>query len=86
VLRSVSKRAFVKALRRLVPALEPAHLLPAPAGVRAQAIAPDGSLVDDFLIRRSGRMIHVGNAPSPAATSSLNIGSMLVDELEKAGL
>ncbi len=72
--RSFSKHAFVKALQRLVPEIEARHLVKAPAGVRAQAVAQDGSMVDDFLIQRNGPIINVGNAPSPAATASLNIG------------
>ncbi len=79
--RSVSKRAFVRALQRLVPEIRPAHLDPAPAGVRAQALARDGSLVDDFLIEESDRVVNVLNAPSPAATSSLRIGNLIVDRL-----
>jgi L-2-hydroxyglutarate oxidase len=79
--RSVSKRAFVRALARLVPEIRPDHLEPAPAGVRAQALARDGSMVDDFLIEESGRVINVLNAPSPAATSSLRIGELIVDRL-----
>lgn len=79
--RSVSKRAFLKALRRLVPEVGEDDLIPAPAGVRAQALSPDGRLVEDFVIRESERIINVCNAPSPAATSSLNIGRMIVDKL-----
>ncbi len=79
--RSVSKRAFVHALARLVPEIRPEHLDPAPAGVRAQALARDGSMVDDFLIEESGRVVNVLNAPSPAATSSLRIGGLIVDRL-----
>jgi L-2-hydroxyglutarate oxidase len=79
--RSFSKRAFVKALQRLMPEIRGEHLEPAPAGVRAQALAPDGNLVDDFVIREHGRVINVCNAPSPAATSSLNIGRIIVDKL-----
>lgn len=79
--RSVSKRAFVRALARLVPEIRPEHLDPAPAGVRAQALARDGSMVDDFLIEESGRVVNVLNAPSPAATSSLRIGNLIVDRL-----
>jgi L-2-hydroxyglutarate oxidase len=79
--RSVSKAAFVRALKRLVPAIEEDHLLPAPAGVRAQAVRPDGSMVDDFLIQEGERSVHVLNAPSPAATASLNIGSLVVDRI-----
>lgn len=77
--RSFSKSAFVKALQRLVPAIKAADLEPAPAGVRAQAIARDGSMVDDFLIQESEKVINVCNAPSPAATASLNIGKLIVD-------
>jgi L-2-hydroxyglutarate oxidase len=79
--RSVSKPAFVKALRRLVPAVRSEQLVPAPAGVRAQAVRPDGSMVDDFLIQEGERVINVGNAPSPAATASLVIGERIVERL-----
>jgi len=79
--RSVSKKAFVKALKRLLPAIEARHLEAAPAGVRAQALKPDGSMVDDFLIQESDRVVNVCNAPSPAATASLNIGKLVVDKL-----
>ena len=79
--RSVNKAAFVRALQRLVPDLAADDLEPAAAGVRAQALSRDGRLVDDFVIEESDRMIHVLNAPSPAATSSLNIGSLIVDRL-----
>jgi L-2-hydroxyglutarate oxidase len=79
--RSVSKRAFVKALKRLLPEIESDHLEPAPAGVRAQAVSRDGSLVDDFLIQEADRVINVGNAPSPAATASLNIGKLIAERL-----
>lgn len=72
--RSLSKRAFTDAVRRLLPAVDAADLRPAPAGVRAQAVLRDGTLVDDFLIRRGPRTVHVLNAPSPAATASLPIG------------
>jgi len=79
--RSLSKRAFVNALRRLVPEVREHDLVPAPAGVRAQAVTPDGRMVDDFLIQRDGPMLNVLNAPSPAATASLAIGLLIVDEL-----
>ncbi|MGW2965099.1 L-2-hydroxyglutarate oxidase [Streptomyces sp. NPDC001220] len=72
--RSVSKRAFTTAVRRLLPAVTDADLVPAAAGVRAQAVLRDGSLVDDFLIKEGARTVHVLNAPSPAATASLPIG------------
>ena len=79
--RSVSTRAFVTALQRLVPDLRAEDLSAAPAGVRAQAIAPDGSMVDDFRIERDGPIVHVLNAPSPAATSALSIGDTVADEV-----
>ena len=79
--RSVSKRAFVRALQRLLPAIESTHLEPAPAGVRAQAVACDGSIVDDFLLDAESRVLHVGNAPSPAATAALNIGRLIVEQI-----
>lgn len=72
--RSLSRRAFTEAVRRLLPAVREADLIPAPAGVRAQAVLRDGTLADDFLIRETPRAIHVLNAPSPAATASLPIG------------
>lgn len=72
--RSLSRRAFTAAVRRLLPEATAADLRPAPAGVRAQAVLPDGTLADDFLIREAPRTVHVLNAPSPAATASLPIG------------
>lgn len=72
--RSLSRRAFTEAVRRLLPAVREADLVPAPAGVRAQAVLRDGTLADDFLIRETPRAVHVLNAPSPAATASLPIG------------
>ncbi|MFG2293000.1 L-2-hydroxyglutarate oxidase [Streptomyces sp. NPDC048603] len=72
--RSLSKRAFTEAVRRLLPGVEESDLRPAEAGVRAQAVLRDGTLVDDFLIREAPRTVHVLNAPSPAATASLPIG------------
>ena len=80
--RSYNKGAFVKALRRLIPEIEAKNLLPAPAGIRAQAVSPRGALVDDFLIESNDRIINVCNAPSPAATASLNIGSTIMAQLE----
>jgi (S)-2-hydroxyglutarate dehydrogenase len=81
--RSASKRAFVRALSRLVPEIQASHLVAAPAGVRAQALLPDGSLVDDFLIKTHGNVVNVLNAPSPAATSALTIGESIVDILSQ---
>ncbi|MEV6397058.1 L-2-hydroxyglutarate oxidase [Streptomyces sp. NPDC051907] len=72
--RSLSKRAFTAAVRRLLPPVTEEDLRPAKSGVRAQAVLRDGTLVDDFLIRESPRTVHVLNAPSPAATASLPIG------------
>ncbi|MBO0701097.1 MAG: L-2-hydroxyglutarate oxidase [Zavarzinella sp.] len=72
--RSFSKRAFLKALQRLVPELRSEDIRRAGAGVRAQAVDPDGNTVDDFRIVEKERMIHVLNAPSPAATASISIG------------
>ncbi|WP_086730783.1 L-2-hydroxyglutarate oxidase [Streptomyces carpinensis] len=72
--RSVSKAAFTEAVRRLLPGVAEDDLVPAAAGVRAQAVLRDGTLVDDFLIREGARAVHVLNAPSPAATASLPIG------------
>ncbi len=79
--RSFSKRAFVAALQRLVPEIQADDIVPAPSGVRAQALTPRGELVDDFLILEHERVINVCNAPSPAATASLNIGTLVVDRL-----
>jgi len=72
--RSLSKRAFTAGVRRLLPDCTGADLLRAPAGVRAQAVARDGSLLDDFALAEAPRTVHVLNAPSPAATASLPIG------------
>jgi L-2-hydroxyglutarate oxidase len=79
--RSYNKGAFVKALQRLIPEIESKHLTSAPAGIRAQAVSPGGALVDDFLIEDNERIINVCNAPSPAATASLNIGSTISAKL-----
>jgi len=81
VRRSLSRRRFAESLARLVPAVTEADLVPAGAGVRAQAIAKDGALVDDFLIVARERQVHVLNAPSPAATSSLEIAKHIVAQL-----
>lgn len=78
--RSLSKHAFVRALQRLVPDIGPADLVRGGSGVRAQAVEPDGSLVDDFRIIATDRAVHVLNAPSPAATASLAIGRYIADE------
>jgi L-2-hydroxyglutarate oxidase len=80
--RSASRRLFGDSLRRLVPEIRDDDLVPAPAGVRAQAMHRDGRLVDDFLIERDRGIVHVLNAPSPAATSSLEIAKYIVALLE----
>jgi L-2-hydroxyglutarate oxidase len=80
---SFLRRALAAELRRYVPALEAKDILPGPAGVRAQALTRDGRLVDDFVLSRTERALHVRNAPSPAATSSLAIARMIVDEMEE---
>ena len=77
----MSKRLFLRSLRRLIPELELEDLVPAESGVRAQLLERTGTLVDDFLIIRGDNAIHVCNAPSPAATSSLQIGRHVADEL-----
>jgi (S)-2-hydroxyglutarate dehydrogenase len=81
IARSLSRRRFAAALRRLVPAVSAADLVRAPAGVRAQAMLPDGSLVQDFLFLDAPRQVHVLNAPSPAATASLEIAKKIAGEL-----
>jgi len=81
--RSFSKRAFVKALQRLIPELGFEDVHPAGAGVRAQAVEPTGLLVDDFRIVEAERMIHVLNAPSPAATASISIGKTIASMAAK---
>jgi L-2-hydroxyglutarate oxidase len=80
--RSASRRLFGDSLRRLVPEIQDSDLVPAKPGVRAQAMNRDGSLVDDFLIERDGNVVHVLNAPSPAATSSLEIARHIVGLLD----
>ena len=82
--RSLSKAAFVRALQKLLPEIRESDLVPGGAGVRAQAVAADGSLVDDFVIRESRRAIHVLNAPSPGATASLAIGRQICEMAEKS--
>lgn len=79
--RSLSKPAFVRALQRLIPDIQPHHLVPAEAGIRAQAMASDGKLVDDFVFEQSGSVLSVCNAPSPAATASLEIGKVVAERV-----
>ncbi|MGN6162229.1 MAG: L-2-hydroxyglutarate oxidase, partial [Marmoricola sp.] len=82
VRRSLSRTAFARSLARLVPAIDERDLERAPAGVRAQAVRRDGSLVDDFLIQETAHQVHVINAPSPAATASLEIAAHVVARLD----
>jgi L-2-hydroxyglutarate oxidase len=79
--RSFSKAEFVRSLQQLIPAVRAEDLVPSQAGVRAQAVRTDGGLVDDFLIIKGPSTIHVCNAPSPAATASLEIGRSIVEQL-----
>jgi L-2-hydroxyglutarate oxidase LhgO len=85
VYRDLSKRAFVAACQRFVPELAHTDVVPGPAGVRAQSVARDGGLVDDFVFNIQGnQLMHVRNAPSPAATSCLAIGQLIADEWDRA--
>ncbi|BAZ41169.1 hypothetical protein NIES4101_71310 [Calothrix sp. NIES-4101] len=78
IIRSFSKAAFVRSLQKLIPEVQAEDLVPCHAGVRAQALMDDGKLVDDFLIIHGQNCVHVCNAPSPAATSSIEIGKAIV--------
>jgi 2-hydroxyglutarate dehydrogenase len=80
---AASPRVLAREAARYVPEITAADVRPGPAGVRAQALGRDGSLVDDFLIARSGGALHVLNAPSPAATASLAIGDLVAGELDR---
>jgi L-2-hydroxyglutarate oxidase LhgO len=79
--RDLRKTSFLKSLQRYVPELTEDDLLPGPSGVRAQALTETGDMVDDFVIDEQPGILHVRNAPSPAATSSLQIGSYVVNRL-----
>ena len=81
IYRDVVKSAAVKEMQRYLPALQESQVSFGPSGVRAQVLAPDGSMIDDFLMERDGDVLHVLNAPSPAATASLAIGSRIADRL-----
>jgi (S)-2-hydroxyglutarate dehydrogenase len=80
---AASRRAFVREAARLVPALEASDFEPGPSGVRAQAMRRDGALVDDFVVHRTERALHVRNAPSPAATSSLALARLIADQVDE---
>jgi L-2-hydroxyglutarate oxidase len=79
---AASTRSFVREAARYVPSLSPGDVLPGPAGIRAQALGRDGRLVDDFVVSRTERALHVRNAPSPAATSSLALARLIADEAD----
>ncbi len=82
--RDFSKASFLRSLQQYVPELSMADLLPGPSGVRAQALGADGALVDDFVVNVQGQqVVHVRNAPSPAATSSLEIGRLVADRADE---
>jgi 2-hydroxyglutarate dehydrogenase len=84
--RAASRRAFVRELRHRLPELSARDTLPGPAGVRAQALGRDGALIDDFVIHRTERALHVRNAPSPAATSCLALARLIADQVEAGGV
>lgn len=84
MVRSASRRAFAASLSEMVPGIRADDLVPSPAGVRAQAVGPDGALVDDFLLQTAPRQVHVLNAPSPAATSALEIARHVARQLDEA--
>ncbi len=80
--RDANPRAFIRQLQRLMPSVSASDLSPGPSGIRAQTLAHDGTLLDDFAMRTVGRVIHVINAPSPAATSSFAIADRICDPAE----
>jgi L-2-hydroxyglutarate oxidase LhgO len=82
--RDYRKSAFLRAMQRYVPEVRSEDVEPGPSGVRAQALDSQGRLVDDFAISQNANAIHVRNAPSPAATSSLAIASMIADRADEA--
>ena len=82
--RSISKKAFVRGLKKLVPEVEEGDVVPISAGVRAQALKEDGAMVDDFLIAEGKNSVHVLNAPSPAATSAIPIGEEIAKRVAAA--
>jgi L-2-hydroxyglutarate oxidase LhgO len=83
LIRDLSKRLYLKNIQQYIPDIELEDLLPGPSGVRAQTLGVAGNLLDDFQIKQNGPVIHVQNAPSPAATSSLVIGEYIVDQLKQ---
>jgi len=83
--RSFSKKQFVRSLQELIPEVTEADVIPCKAGVRAQALLPDGGMVDDFLFVEDRNALHVCNAPSPAATASLEIGKAVAEKIPALG-
>jgi (S)-2-hydroxyglutarate dehydrogenase len=83
VRHAASRRSFVTELRRFVPELDVGDVLPGPSGIRAQALDRDGRLVDDFVVHRTERALHIRNAPSPAATSSLALAKLIADQADE---
>ena len=81
---AVNRRAFLAELRRYVPGLRPGDVRPGPSGVRAQAVSNDGRLLDDFVFAEEEAIVHVRNAPSPAATACLAIAETIADRLDLA--
>jgi (S)-2-hydroxyglutarate dehydrogenase len=84
LVRDLSTRLFVAQARKLLPELEASDVLPGPSGIRAQALAADGSLLDDFVFHEADGVVHVRNAPSPGATSSLAIAEVIADRVDAA--
>ncbi len=78
---SLYKPGYLKLVRKYCPSLTVEDLLPEPAGIRAQAVLTDGTLVHDFLMKRTDRMLHVCNAPSPAATSAMPIAALIAEQV-----
>ena len=81
--RSLRKPAFVAALQKLIPRIQSSDLVTGRTGVRAQAVTPEGNLLDDFCVEKGQRAVHVLNAPSPAATASLAIARQVADEFDQ---
>jgi L-2-hydroxyglutarate oxidase len=82
IAHAASHRVLMREAQRFVPALGPGDVRSGPHGYRAQAVARDGALVDDFLVAKTGRAVHVLNAPSPAATASLAIAELIASEVD----
>ena len=81
---SLSKRGYLKQIRKYCPGIGLRDLEPYPAGIRAQAVLRDGTLIHDFLFKETSRSLHVCNAPSPAATSAIPIGKYICERLQES--